>query len=1267
MNSASSDDATARQRAEENMALVLDTLNAQPRDAAPQNAVAALQDLDGGGPPTLNHALYNDIRGAAPDVLPLSNGYIVTKDPTQGSRWIAFSTEAFLQACTEDGHIGRNPAFRAQVPVEVIDRLADHSGVYLEGMGATMAADRQALHARAREIARTVNPNVDLAIVDRLYGEGEALAASGGRSIDRQPVAGLYFKTHRVAAVSDDPSRGDLIEGIYHEYFHTLEPLLTQKERDALAKALPAFEAAYGEAERKRLDMDLKDVGQQIADLKAKAEKDDTIPGIELRTLEDRERFLKQRLDQGVRVFQGATAEERIAEMVAKVAAAGERGQDVRQLLRVAPPQKGLGQRLDEWRKLNGWNSWRDAVSSILGASKVDGQSTWHRFTDAVDKWQQTRGMKTWEQKIDQSIVQACAVVEKARSGKVAERAAVFDASGKISVFEAARIARETGADRLAANYESMASRSKDGMVPAQMLWGDLKQRAGRTDGEIREALTRSGYQVIKDTARRTTLTAEVDALARQSLERMTKSVPLSIGETGAAAANLGRRPLGSEAGAMASRPAPPEQRDRPVHMMTFAEFTAAAVQRGLVTHVPEQQKLDANGRAVYDGTRPVRSPAVYRLVMPDGSQPLPDIPESSIRQHLGAAGNDPARCAQEAIRAYHRAFVKAAAQEGRYVPARVIADHPDLRGQGQAVVIDDPRLVNGAADRQRRAVITSSAVPGALVASVGTADPPPAASKASQAYSLGGEQELAWSRDGNGVLVAGGNKGIYAIVRDNAGGSHLFASGHEGASHPPIALLREADAVAAANAVDRGTASLARVAEYAASERRERQPEDPAIRPRPDYLGGGVDVFDVTGPEARKIGVGADAQAGQQVLRTYNAAEQAATGPWSEPYRRPLDVDQIYQRDLQSLDLPVDRDELRIAADGVRVQNDQAPEAAARLAVLEDRLARVENEQARRGQSQRLYLEVPPEEAMAAIGMGAKVDLGTRALYLPHDVPEAVQRELLTKYRPHSEAARDRTYLDVQGKDVADAVRAGAAFDTVNSRFYVPEGLAPSAKEHLKERWGKSAEAAAPLPDRDIVKAAADRAEPVDELRRRVDEEQRRRQRGADQPGQVSTVAQAGLQILADVGKDAGAVVMNLADRRQRGAEQAPPGQARTAAPAREATARETREGGAERAPLRPLSVPAVQDQARANGQIAEGLQKLAPEALVALHRETHQALLRAQQASTSARAVRETEALERGTGLITQEAARRGLELPAPQAATRANSRQQQGGAEM
>ena len=1066
------------QQVEETMAQVLDTLNGLKRDAPAHEAVAALQALDGDGPPVLNQALYDDLRGAAPDLLPLSNGYIVLRDPSQGNQWIAFSHEAFLGACTEEGHIGRNPTFRAQIPVEAIDRLADHSGAYLEGTGAMVAADRRALHAKAREVARAVNPHVDLAIVDRLYGEGESLAASGGRSADRQPVAGLYFTAHRLAAVSDDPSRGDLVEKTYHELFHSIEGLLTDKERDVLAQALSPFEAAYGQRERERLEGEYREVQQRIADGRTQAEKDETLPGIELRTLEDRARFLKERLDQGVKVFQGTSTEERVAEMVARIAAAGERGQDIQALLGVRVPGTTFGQRLDDWKRLNGWNSWRDAVSSILKAGQQDGRSSWHRFVDAMDRWKQTRGLKTWEQVIDQSIVQACGVVAKARTGKIAARAAVFDASGKISIYEAARIAREAGADRLAANYDALASRSQEGMVEAQLLWSDLKRRAGRTDRDIRAAITRSGYQVIKDTARRTTLVAEVDSLARQSLERMTKAVPLAIGEAGPAAAHVGRRALGTEAGAMAARPPLPDQRARPVHMMTLAEFSAAAVERGLVSFVAEQQKLDATGRPAYNGTQPVRTPAVFRLVMPDGSQPLPDIPEASLKQHLGAAASDPAACAREAVRAYHRAFVKAAASDGRYVPARVMTDHPDLRSLAQTVVIDDPRLVTAPAERHRRAAITASAVPGPIIAALGPAE------AASQAYALGAEQgggELAWSRDVNGVLVAGGQRGTYAVVRDDAGGSHLMVSRPGTPDPPPVAWLREADAVAAAHALDQGAATLAQIAAYAAGERRARQPGDPPVQSRPAYLGGGVDVFDGDG-DLRKIGMAPDPRGGERVLAAYRAAEAAAAGPWREAYRRPLDLDELYRRDQRLLgELPVDRDGLGRAVGHLRGLGPEAPsEAVARRMVLEDHLARLENDQARRDQATRLYLDVPQDERAAAIARGARVDFASRALYLPQEAPEQVQRDLLARYRPHADAARERVSLEVSGDEVADAVRAGAAFDPVTARFHVPPGLDPAAREHLIQRWGGPRQEAPPAPAADRETMAAERAEPV-------------------------------------------------------------------------------------------------------------------------------------------------------------------------------------------
>ena len=115
--------------------------------------------------------------------------------------------------------------------------LADHAGIDarldLEGL-----RDEGALRQRLIAIAARINPTLDVHLPKELFAEGEGLVASGLKSTDRAEVAGMYEPARHLATISVAP-RFDREDTAWHESWHSIEPVLTDKEASALQKAFP--------------------------------------------------------------------------------------------------------------------------------------------------------------------------------------------------------------------------------------------------------------------------------------------------------------------------------------------------------------------------------------------------------------------------------------------------------------------------------------------------------------------------------------------------------------------------------------------------------------------------------------------------------------------------------------------------------------------------------------------------------------------------------------------------------------------------------------------------------------------------------------------------------------------------------------------------------------------------------------------------------------------------------------------------------------------
>lgn len=87
------------------------------------------------------------------------------------------------------------------------------------------------------EAAKRMNPKVKVKLVEQLFGEGDALIRSGAPSAEKKEVSGSYSPQRNLITVS---LNGVDPEGAaFHEAWHSIERMLTDKEQQVLGRAFP--------------------------------------------------------------------------------------------------------------------------------------------------------------------------------------------------------------------------------------------------------------------------------------------------------------------------------------------------------------------------------------------------------------------------------------------------------------------------------------------------------------------------------------------------------------------------------------------------------------------------------------------------------------------------------------------------------------------------------------------------------------------------------------------------------------------------------------------------------------------------------------------------------------------------------------------------------------------------------------------------------------------------------------------------------------------
>lgn len=113
------------------------------------------------------------------------------------------------------------------------------------GLSPQFQAKQDKVKLNVLRIAQRMNPSVKVSIVDRLFGEGQRLLASGATSAERQEVAGSYNAAKNLITVS--LNRGNPEGTAFHEAWHSIESMLTDQERKILEKAYPEDDMSHDE------------------------------------------------------------------------------------------------------------------------------------------------------------------------------------------------------------------------------------------------------------------------------------------------------------------------------------------------------------------------------------------------------------------------------------------------------------------------------------------------------------------------------------------------------------------------------------------------------------------------------------------------------------------------------------------------------------------------------------------------------------------------------------------------------------------------------------------------------------------------------------------------------------------------------------------------------------------------------------------------------------------------------------------------------------
>jgi hypothetical protein len=106
-------------------------------------------------------------------------------------------------------------------------------------------------------------------------------------------------------------------------------------------------------------------------------------------------------------------------------------------------------------------------------------------------------------------------------------------------------------------------------------------------------------------------------------------------------------------------------------------------------------------------------------------------------------------------------------------------------------------------------------------------------------------------------------------------------------------------------------------------------------------------------------------------------------------------------------------------------------------------------------------YLDVRPIDQQRALDAGAALSPSNAALYIPRDAGPAVARTLVDRFglweEAHAKRMAEGRMLDVPRADIPAAALAGAEYDAVSGRMYVPQDATPSQSMNLQRQFGEA------------------------------------------------------------------------------------------------------------------------------------------------------------------------------------------------------------------
>lgn len=185
----------------------------------------------------LNDHLWQEMPddSARQRVLPLLPGYVAFQG---AGGWQTASVSNFIAAAGPDGNLA------GFVSPKALDRLADYAGHHVEAVDRDFPDRVEKLCKDIVGLVRTINPYVEVHPAKRLYGVQDiVLGSNPAQGQGRKPLMGLYFDTHAAIAISTDVSMGDPLATGYHEAYHSIEALLSPREKAVIEKKFGAANA----------------------------------------------------------------------------------------------------------------------------------------------------------------------------------------------------------------------------------------------------------------------------------------------------------------------------------------------------------------------------------------------------------------------------------------------------------------------------------------------------------------------------------------------------------------------------------------------------------------------------------------------------------------------------------------------------------------------------------------------------------------------------------------------------------------------------------------------------------------------------------------------------------------------------------------------------------------------------------------------------------------------------------------------------------------